>query len=309
LERARGGSKRGKDERGGGMSGEWVIGVIGGSGLYAIDALEDAQWIAVKSPFGTPSDEILCGRIGQVQFRFLPRHGRGHRLPPGAVDARANIDALKRAGCTDVLAISAVGSLDEALPPGRFVTVDQFIDQTRSRTASFFDSGFVAHVGFAEPVCPRLSQLAAAAVVKAGDEASEGATYLAMEGPQFSTRAESRLYRQWGAQVIGMTALPEAKLAREAELPYALLAMVTDWDAWREGEAAVSVDQVVAQMHANAALARRAVVELASILPARREPSPIDTALADAVITNPDKFDPALLAKLDAVAGRLLGRR
>lgn len=291
------------------MSGEWVIGIIGGSGLYTVDALEDAQWIGVKSPFGEPSDEILCGRIGEVQLRFLPRHGRGHRLPPGRVDARANIDALKRAGCTDILAISAVGSLDDKLPPGRFVLVDQFIDQTRARAASFFDSGFVAHVGFADPVCPRLSELAAKAVAKAGGAVSVGATYLAMEGPQFSTRAESLLYRQWGAQVIGMTAMPEAKLAREAELPYALLAMVTDFDAWREGEAAVSVDQVVEQMHANAALARRAVVELAKALPNIREPSPIDTALDDAVITNPDKFDRALLARLDAVAGRLLGRR
>ena len=291
------------------MSGEWVIGVIGGSGLYAIDALEDAQWIGVKSPFGAPSDEILCGRIGEVQLRFLPRHGRGHRLSPGGVNARANIDALKRAGCTDILAISAVGSLDEKLPPGHFVAVDQFIDNTRGRAASFFDNGLVAHVGFADPVCPRLSKLAAKAVAKAGGKVSEGATYVAIEGPQFSTRAESRLYKQWGAQIIGMTAMPEAKLAREAELPYALLAMVTDWDAWREGEAAVSVDQVVEQMHANAALARLAVVELAKSLPKKREASPIDRTLDDAVLTNPDKFDRELIAKLDAVAGRLLARR
>lgn len=291
------------------MSGEWVIGIIGGSGLYAIDALDDAQWIGIRSPFGEPSDEILCGRIGEVQLRFLPRHGRGHRLAPGGVNARANIDALKRAGCTDILAISAVGSLDEALTPGQFVAVDQFIDNTRGRATSFFDNGFVAHVGFADPVCPRLSKFAAKAVSKAGGKASEGATYVAIEGPQFSTRAESRLYKQWGAQVIGMTAMPEAKLAREAELPYALLAMVTDFDAWREGEAAVSVDQVVEQMHANAALARKTVVELAKGLPKTREPSPIDRALDDAVITNPDKFDRALLTKLDAVAGRLLARR
>ena len=291
------------------MSGEWVIGVIGGSGLYAIDALEDAQWIDVKSPFGTPSDHILCGRIGEVQLRFLPRHGRGHRLSPRGVDARANIDALKRAGCTDILAISAVGSLDEKLAPGHFVAVDQFIDMTRGRAHSFFDNGFVAHVGFADPVCPRLSKLAAKAVGKAGGKGSEGVTYAAIEGPQFSTRAESRLYKQWGAQVIGMTAMPEAKLAREAELPYALLAMVTDFDAWREDAAAVSVDQVVGQMHANAALARKAVVELAKSLPRKREPSPIDRALDDAVLTNPDKFDRELLTKLDAVAGRLLARR
>lgn len=291
------------------MSGEWVIGIIGGSGLYAVDALEDAQWIGVRSPFGEPSDEILCGRIGEVQLRFLPRHGRGHRLAPGGVNARANIDALKRAGCTDILAISAVGSLDEKLAPGHFVAVDQFIDNTRGRVSSFFENGFVAHVGFADPVCPRLSSLAAKAVAKAGGKVSQGATYLAMEGPAFSTRAESRLYRQWGAQVIGMTAMPEAKLAREAELPYALLAMVTDYDAWREGEAAVSVEQVVEQMHDNAALARKAVVELANALPKTREASPIDRALDDAVITNPDRFDRELLTKLDAVAGRLLARR
>lgn len=291
------------------MSGEWVIGIIGGSGLYAIDTLEDAQWIAVKSPFGTPSDEILCGRIGNVQLRFLPRHGRGHRLAPGGIEARANIDALKRAGCTDILAISAVGSLDEKLAPGQFVAVDQFIDATRGRVSSFFGTGFVAHVGFADPVCPRLSAMAVKAVAKAGGKASQGATYVAIEGPAFSTRAESRLYRQWGAQVIGMTAMPEAKLAREAELPYALLAMVTDYDAWRDGEAAVSVDQVVAQMHANADLARRAIVEFVQALPKTRAPSPIDTALDDAVITNPDKIDPELLAKLDSIGGRLLGRR
>ena len=295
------------------MSGEWVIGIIGGSGLYAIDALEDAQWIAVKSPFGAPSDDILCGRIGEVQLRFLPRHGRGHRLPPGRVDARANIDALKRAGCTDILAISAVGSLNADLPPGHFVTVDQFIDTTRGRAGSFFDSGFVAHVGFADPVCPRLSALAAAAVRKAGGAVAPSATYVAIEGPAFSTRAESRLYQQWvgpeAKGVIGMTAMPEAKLAREAELPYALLAMVTDFDAWRVGEPGTSVDQVVAQMHANAALARRVVVELAKALPKTREPSPIDRALDDAVLTNPAKFDKDLLAKLDAVAGRLFARR
>lgn len=291
------------------MSGEWVIGIIGGSGLYAVDALEDAQWIAVKSPFGEPSDEILCGRIGEVQLRFLPRHGRGHRLAPGGVNARANVDVLKRAGATDILAISAVGSLSEELPPGRFVIVDQFIDNTRGRENSFFGNGLAAHVGFADPVCPRLSKLAAKAVIKAGGKVSDEATYVAIEGPAFSTRAESRLYRQWGGQVIGMTAMPEAKLAREAELPYALLAMVTDWDAWREDEPAVSVDQVVEQMHANAALARKAVIELVKALPKARAPSPIDHALDDAVITNPDKFDRELLAKLDAVAGRLLGRR
>ena len=287
-----------------GMS-EWTIGIIGGSGLYDFTELEEPQWLRVNSPFGEASDEILCGRIGPVRVRFLPRHGRGHVHLPGRVNARANIDALKRAGCTDILAISAVGSLSEELPPGRFVTVDQFIDQTRGRASSFFDSGLVAHVSLGDPVCPRLSRIAAKAVESAGGEVSEGATYVAIEGPQFSTRAESRLYRHWGGEVIGMTAMPEAKLAREAELPYALLAMVTDYDAWREGEAVVDVGEVIEQMGRNSALARQAIVAFCRSLPARRAPSPIDRALDDAVITAPDKHDRALLAKLDAVAGRL----
>ncbi|WP_133366609.1 S-methyl-5'-thioadenosine phosphorylase [Qipengyuania sediminis] len=287
------------------MSGEWVIGVIGGSGLYTLPGLEDAQWIAVRSPFGTPSDEILCGRLGEVQVRFLPRHGRGHRLPPHAIDARANVDALKRAGCTDILAIAAVGSLSDALPPGRFVAVDQFIDATRGRDASFFGAGFVAHVGFAEPTCPRLTAMAAAAVRESGGEVTASGTYVAIEGPALSTRAESRLYAQWGGDVVGMTALPEAKLAREAELPYALLAMVSD----RDGVAAADIERLVAQMHANAALARTAIARLLAGLPAWREPSPIDRALDDGVITNPDRFDRELVAKLDAVAGRLFAGR
>jgi len=286
---------------------DWVIGVIGGSGLYAIDALEDAKWVAYASPWGQPSDALLTGHIAGVKFVFLPRHGRGHRIAPGELNARANIDALKRAGCTDVVSISAVGSLAEELPPGRFVIVDQFIDRTKGRPASFFESGMVAHVSMADPVCPRLSGLAAAAAQAAGAEVSEGAIYLAMEGPQFSTRAESNLYRQWGAQVIGMTAMPEAKLAREAELPYALVAMVTDYDCWREGEDHVDVATVVARLGSNAATARALLVELAQSLPATRDPSPIDTNLDFALITAPEVRDRALLAKLDAVAGRLLG--
>ncbi|MDG5751909.1 S-methyl-5'-thioadenosine phosphorylase [Qipengyuania sp. XHP0211] len=287
---------------------DWTIGIIGGSGLYAMDALEDAQWISVKSPWGEPSDEILCGTIGHVRVRFLPRHGRGHRIAPSSINARANIDALKRAGCTDILAISAVGSLSEELPPGRFVTVDQFIDNTRGRPSSFYGDGFVTHVSMAEPVCPRLSKHALKAVEKAGGGCSEGATYLAMEGPQFSSRAESKLYRHWGAEVIGMTGMPEAKLAREAELPYALLAMVTDYDSWRDDAESVDVAEIVKQMNANAAIARKAVEIFCKGLPKKRNPSPIDQALADAVITAPDKHDRALVAKLDAVAGRLLGR-
>ena len=285
---------------------EWTIGVIGGSGLYAIDALDDPCWTPIASPWGAPSDALLTGRIAGVRFVFLPRHGRGHAIAPGELNARANIDVLKRAGVTDIVSISAVGSLVEALPPGRFVVVDQFIDRTKGRPASFFGSGMVAHVSMADPVCPRLSTLAAAAARAVGADVHEGATYLAMEGPQFSTRAESLLYRQWGAHVIGMTAMPEAKLAREAELPYALVAMVTDYDCWREGEAHVDVATVVARLGSNAVTARAMLVELAKSLPLERAASPIDTNLDVALITSPEARDPALLAKLDAVAGRVL---
>ncbi len=285
---------------------EWTIGIIGGSGLYAMEALEDRQWIEVSSPWGKPSDKILCGKIGHVRVRFLPRHGRGHPIIPGEVDARANIDALKRAGCTDILAISAVGSLSEDLPPGRFVCVDQFIDNTKGRPSSFFGRGFVAHVSMGDPVCERLSKYAVKAVEQAGGEVTSGATYLAMEGPQFSTRAESRLYRHWGAEVIGMTGMPEAKLAREAELPYAMLAMVTDWDSWRDEEAAVDVGVIIEQMGKNAELAVATVEQFCKSLPSKRTPSPIDRTLDNSVITAPEKQDRTLLAKLDAVAGRLL---
>ena len=285
---------------------DWTIGIIGGSGLYAIDALEDAQWIPIQSPWGQPSDEVLCGTIGHVRVRFLPRHGRGHRIAPSTINARANIDALKRAGCTDILAISAVGSLSEELAPGRFVTVDQFIDNTKGRPSTFFGDGFVTHVSMADPVCPRLAKHAAKAVTGAGGECTEGATYLAMEGPQFSTRAESRLYRHWGAEVIGMTGMPEARLAREAELPYALLAMVTDYDCCREEGEAVDLAQVVEQMEQNSKLARKAVEAFCKGLPRKRSPSPIDHALNDAVITATEQHDRATLAKLDAIAGRLL---
>lgn len=288
------------------MSGDWVIGVIGGSGLYRMDMLEDPQWITVTSPWGTPSDDILCGRMGHAKLRFLPRHGRGHRIAPDGIDARANIDALKRAGCTDIVAISAVGSLNQELPPGRAVIVEQFLDFTKNRAASFFGNGLVAHVSMADPTCARLSQWLADAVELAGHDVSIGATYLAIEGPQFSTRAESTLFRQWGADVIGMTAMPEAKLAREAELPYALLTLVTDYDCWREDEAPVSVDQIVEQLSKNNDLARNTLEQFVRALPEKRTPSPIDFALDDAVITAPDHHDKALLAKLDAVAGRLL---
>jgi len=285
---------------------DWTIGIIGGSGLYAIDALEDPQWIAVQSPWGDPSDEILCGTIGHVRVRFLPRHGRGHRIAPSTLDSRANIDALKRAGCTDILAVSAVGSLSEELAPGRFVTVDQFIDNTKGRPSSFFGDGFVAHVSMADPVCDRLSRHAAKAVAAAGGECTEGATYLAMEGPQFSTRAESRLYRHWGAEVIGMTGMPEARLAREAELPYALLAMVTDYDCWRDETEAVDVGQVLDRMQNNAQLARKTIEAFCKALPRKRTPSPIDHALDNAVVTAPEARDKALMTRLDAVVGRVI---
>ena len=290
------------------MSG-WTIGVIGGSGLYAIDELTDAQWIEVETPWGAPSDQLLTGRIGHVRFVFLPRHGRGHRLPPSEVNARANIDALKRAGCTDVVAISAVGSLREELPPGRFVVVDQFVDRTVARPNSFFGPGMVAHVSMADPTCPRLSALCADAAEAAGAPVTRGGTYLAMEGPQFSSRAESLMYRQWGCDVIGMTAMPEAKLAREAELPYALVGMVTDYDCWRGNEESVEVAAVIAQLMANADLGRRLVVELARTLPVERPPSPIDTVLDFALITAHEARDPAMLGKLDAICARVLARQ
>ncbi|HEY1929527.1 MAG TPA: S-methyl-5'-thioadenosine phosphorylase [Caulobacteraceae bacterium] len=286
----------------------WTLGVIGGSGLYEIEGLQDAAWRRIESPFGQPSDEVLTGRLGEVRLVFLPRHGRGHRLPPTAVNSRANIDALKRAGCTDVISLSAVGSLREALSPGDFVVVDQFIDRTFAREKSFFGAGLAAHVSMAEPVCPRLSRLAAEVGRAAGARVVEGGCYLAMEGPQFSTRAESALYRSWGCDVIGMTNMPEAKLAREAELPYASVAMVTDYDCWREAFAHVEVTHIQAVLAGNAAKARDLVRRLAQALPPTREPSPIDTCLDGALITAPSARDPAMAERLSAVAGRALAK-
>ena len=285
---------------------EWMIGVIGGSGLYAIDGLEDVAEIEVETPWGEPSAPLVTGRIAGKRFAFLARHGAGHRLAPGDINYCANIDALKRAGCTDLLSISAVGSLREHLPPGHFVVADQFVDRTFAREKSFFGEGLVAHVSMADPVCPRLSGIAVAAARAAGAPVTQGGAYLAMEGPQFSTRAESALYRQWGCDIIGMTAMPEAKLAREAELPYAIVAMVTDYDCWRLEEAGVEVSHVLEVLHGNAERARRLVVEFAMALPAERAASPIDTALAHAIITAPSARTPAMLARLDAVAGRVL---
>ena len=287
----------------------WHIGVIGGSGLADGVELDEAQEIEVASPFGEPSGPVTTGRIGEHRFTFLARHGAGHRIPPGSVNFRANIDALKRCGVTDVLALSAIGSLRDELAPGHFVAVDQFIDRTAGRAGSFFGPGLVAHVSLADPVCPRLAGYAAEAARGAGAEVHEGGCYVAIEGPQFSTRAESLLYRQWGADVIGMTAMPEARLAREAELPYALLGMVTDYDCWREEEAGVEAAQVFEVMQANATRARDALRALAALLPAVREASPIDHALEFALATSPAARDPKLVAMLDAVAGRVLAPR
>ena len=229
-----------------------VIGIIGGSGLYAIAGLVDQAWRRVETPWGEPSDELLFGSLDGVRCVFLPRHGRGHTVPPSGLHYRANIDALKRAGCTDVLSLSAVGSLREDLPPGQFVIVDQFIDRSFAREKSFFGAGCVAHVSMADPVCPRLGDALETAARRLDLPVTRGGTYLVMEGPQFSTRAESRLYRSWGCSVIGMTNMPEAKLAREAELCYATVAMVTDYDCWREGHEDVTVEAVVRVLRENA---------------------------------------------------------
>ena len=285
----------------------WHIGVIGGTGLYDADVVEDAQEISVKSSFGEPSGPVITGTIGGVRFTFLSRHGKGHRIAPGSVNYRANVDVMKRCGVTDLVSISAIGSLREELAPGMFVVVDQMIDRTLARERSFFGQGLVAHVSLAEPVCPRLSKLFGDAAMKAGAKVHRGGCYVAIEGPQFSTRAESLMYRQWGADVIGMTALPEARLAREAELPYALLAMVTDYDCWRPHAEGVGVAEVLAVMDANAGRARGALAALAALLPETRESSPIDTALDGAIVTAPERRDPVLMAKLGAIAGRVLG--
>lgn len=285
-----------------------MLGVIGGSGVYQIDGLEGASWVGVKTPWGKPSDEVLVGRLAGLAVAFLPRHGRGHVHDPATVPYRANLDALKRLGCTDILAVSAVGSLREEMAPGDFVLVDQYIDRTTRRPPSFFGPGCVAHVSLADPTCPRLGGLVAQAAQAGGVTVHRGATYLSMEGPQFSTRAESRMYRAWGADVIGMTGVSEARLAREAELCYASLAMVTDYDCWHEAHGAVDVAQVIAVLQANAAAARGVVARLPALLSSDRQPCPhgCDRALDHALMTAPEKRDPVLLAKLDTVAGRVL---
>ncbi len=285
-----------------------MIGIIGGSGLYDIEGLEDKAWQSVETPWGSPSDALLFGRLGGVSCVFLPRHGRGHPLSPSHLNYRANIDALKRVGVTDVLSLSAVGSLREDLPPGHFVIVDQFIDRSFARRKSFFGEGCVAHVSMADPVCRRLGDALEGAARGLGLPVTRGGTYLVMEGPQFSTRAESALYRSWGCSVIGMTNMPEAKLAREAELCYATVAMVTDFDCWHPDHDHVTVEQVVKVLFGNADKARELVQ---AVVPAIGAPRPAcqagcGHALDNAIITATHMRDPALMARLDAVAGRLL---
>ena len=285
-----------------------VLGIIGGSGLYDIDGLEEVHWEKVPSPWGEPSDELLFGSLDGIQMVFLPRHGRGHRFSPSTINYRANIDALKRAGVTDIISLSAVGSFHEHLAPGTFVIVDQFIDRTFAREKSFFGTGMVAHVSMAHPVNARLGDCCEAACTSAGIRMQRGGTYLVMEGPQFSTLAESNLYRQWGCDVIGMTNMPEAKLAREAEIPYCTVAMVTDYDCWHPDHDNVEVDAIIQVLLNNADKARQLVRTVAATMSKRPVvcPSGDDRALNAALITHADARDPVLLKKLDAVAGRVL---
>ena len=287
---------------------EPVLGIIGGSGVYDIDGLVGKEWRRVDSPFGDASDELLFGELGGQRLVFLPRHGRGHRIPPSELNYRANIDVLKRAGVTEIVSVSAVGSLREELPPGTFVIVDQFIDRTFGRVKSFFQTGLVAHVSMAHPVCGRLGDIIEAAAAQAGIATVRGGTYLVMEGPQFSTKAESEVYRQWGCDVIGMTNMPEAKLAREAEMCYASVAMVTDHDCWHPDHDAVTVEQVVKVLLDNADRARALVKAIVPHVGHRQGDcgKGCHTALEHAIITHKDKIDPAIAAKLDAVAGRVL---
>ncbi|MCW5700691.1 MAG: S-methyl-5'-thioadenosine phosphorylase [Rhodospirillales bacterium] len=286
-----------------------VIGIVGGSGIYDIEGLEGAQWMPVASPFGEPSDDLLIGYLEGVKMVFLPRHGRGHRIPPSELNNRANIDVLKRVGVTEIISLSACGSLKAELPPGSFVIVDQFIDRTFARTKSFFGTGLVAHIGFGNPVCGRLGDALEAAAAELEIKAVRGGTYLVMEGPQFSTLAESNLYRSWGCDVIGMTNMPEAKLAREAEMCYATVAMVTDYDCWHPDHDHVTVDAIIKVLMDNAERGRALVKALVPKLSCRADSCVCGchTALGTALITATEVRDPGLMAKLDAVAGRVLG--
>ncbi|MBI5659755.1 MAG: S-methyl-5'-thioadenosine phosphorylase [Nitrosomonadales bacterium] len=285
-----------------------ILGIIGGSGVYDIDGLVNKRWVSVSSPFGAPSDQLLYGELNGQQLVFLPRHGRGHKIPPSEINFRANLDALKRAGVTDLISVSAVGSLREHLAPGMFVIVDQFIDRTFARNKSFFGSGLVAHVSMAHPVCRRLGDHIEAAAKEAGITALRGGTYLVMEGPQFSSLAESELYRSWGCDVIGMTNMPEAKLAREAELCYATVAMVTDYDCWHPDHDDVTVEQIIKVLVTNADKARALVKRVAPKVIGDTEGGGCScrTALEYALITAPEARDAAKVAQLDAVAGRVL---
>jgi 5'-methylthioadenosine phosphorylase len=287
-----------------------VIGIIGGSGLYQIDGLADVEWRRVESPFGRTSDEFCFGTLDGQPVVFVPRHGRGHVLPPSEIEFRANIDALKRCGVTDIVSLSAVGSLREDLQPGDFVVIDQFIDRTFARRKSFFEKGCVAHVSMAHPVCGRIGDALVAAGPPAGLALKRGGTYLVMEGPQFSSLAESELYRAWKCDVIGMTNMPEAKLAREAEICYATVAMVTDYDCWHPGHDAVTVDMVVGVLLANAEKAKALIRSVVPLLSTHSGPcrQGCQRALDHALITAPEQRDPQILARLDAVAGRVLGR-
>ena len=287
---------------------EAALGIIGGSGLYDIPGLSGAQWRRVETPFGETSDEFLFAELAGRPVVFCPRHGRGHKLSPSSINFRANIDALKRVGCTEVISVSAVGSLEEELAPGTFVIVDQFIDRTFAREKSFFGPGLVAHVSVAHPVCGRLGDALETAARSEGIPVARGGTYMVMEGPQFSTLAESNLYRSWGASVIGMTNMPEAKLAREAEMCYATVAMVTDYDCWHPGHDAVTVDAVIKVLLQNADKARDLIGRVGPGLTPAVAPCPkgCHNALDHALITSPDARDPAMIERLDAVAGRVL---
>ena len=286
-----------------------VLGIIGGSGIYDIEGLTDVRWEEVNTPFGAPSDELMFGNLDGLPVVFLPRHGRGHRVPPSELNFRANIDVLKRAGVTEIVSLSAVGSLREDLPPGTFVVVDQFIDRTFARKKSFFETGLVAHVSMADPVCARLGDEIEAAAKDTGIDTVRGGTYLVMEGPQFSSRAESELYRSWGCSVIGMTNMPEAKLAREAEMCYATVAMVTDYDCWHDDHDDVTVEQIIKVLLENADKGRSLVRALAPRVAGRTAAcgQGCHTSLDNALITASDARDPGLAQKLDAVAGRVLG--
>jgi 5'-methylthioadenosine phosphorylase len=287
-----------------------LVGIIGGSGVYEIDGLTRVQWQRVLTPWGEPSDDLMFGELDGQRLVFLPRHGRGHRIPPSQLNYRANIDALKRVGCTEIISVSAVGSLREDLPPGTFVIVDQFVDRTFAREKTFFGRGCVAHVSMAEPVCRRLGDALESAAREIGVPARRGGAYLVMEGPQFSTKAESKLYRQWGCEVIGMTNMPESKLAREAELCYATVAMVTDFDCWHPDHDHVTVDAVIKVLVDNAAKGRALVKAVAPKLRARAHSCDVGchTALDTAIVTQPAARDPGLVRMLDAVAGRVLNR-